>query len=162
MKVHHLNCGTMHMPTAPLVCHVLLVETDGGLVLVDTGFGLQDIADPGRRIGPQRFVLMPMAFWLNDSDAAIQLVCWAGAGFALMLTVNLLPRVSLVLIYALYLSLFYAGQTFMSFQWDMLLVETGFAAAFLAPWRLGRRRDKDGEPPAAALWLLRFLLFHPV
>ncbi|MET7974382.1 hypothetical protein ABZW44_15180 [Streptomyces mirabilis] len=42
MKVHHLNCGTMRMPTAPMVCHVLLVETAGGLVLVDSGYGLAD------------------------------------------------------------------------------------------------------------------------
>ena len=47
MKVHHLNCGSMTPPASPpLVCHVLLVETDGGLVLVDSGFGLDDIAEP--------------------------------------------------------------------------------------------------------------------
>ena len=35
MKVHHLNCGTMRPPGTPaLVCHVLLVETDNGLVPV--------------------------------------------------------------------------------------------------------------------------------
>jgi len=53
MKVHHLNCGTMKMPTAPMVCHVLLIETDNGLVLVDSGFGTQDCDDP-RRVGPAR------------------------------------------------------------------------------------------------------------
>ena len=53
MKVHHLNCGTMNMPTAPLVCHVLLIETDNGLVLVDSGFGTHDCDDP-RRVGPTR------------------------------------------------------------------------------------------------------------
>ena len=37
-EVHHLNCGTMNMPGAPLVCHVLLVETANALVLVDAGF----------------------------------------------------------------------------------------------------------------------------
>ena len=53
MKVHHLNCGTMHPPRgAPCVCHVLLVETDNGLVLVDSGFGLHDCADPTGRVGP--------------------------------------------------------------------------------------------------------------
>jgi glyoxylase-like metal-dependent hydrolase (beta-lactamase superfamily II) len=31
-----------------LVCHVLLVESDAGLVLVDTGFGIQDCARPAR------------------------------------------------------------------------------------------------------------------
>jgi glyoxylase-like metal-dependent hydrolase (beta-lactamase superfamily II) len=59
MKVHHLNCGTMRPPATPLmVCHVLLVETDNGLVLVDTGYGLADIADP-RRLGPVRHLLQP-------------------------------------------------------------------------------------------------------
>jgi hypothetical protein len=48
MKVHHLNCGTMNSPGAPVICHVLLMETDNGLVLVDSGFGLQDCADPTR------------------------------------------------------------------------------------------------------------------
>ena len=60
MKVHHLNCGTIRIPTAPLICHVLLVETDQGLVLVDTGFGLDDIADPGGRVGAQRFMIRPV------------------------------------------------------------------------------------------------------
>jgi glyoxylase-like metal-dependent hydrolase (beta-lactamase superfamily II) len=59
MKVHHLNCGTMRVPTAPVVSHVLLIETSSGLVLVDSGYGLDDIADPARRIGPARHVLRP-------------------------------------------------------------------------------------------------------
>ncbi|MDX3665031.1 MBL fold metallo-hydrolase [Streptomyces europaeiscabiei] len=60
MKVHHLNCGTMLPPTGALVCHVLLVEAPGGLVLVDSGFGLHDIADPGRRVGPARRLIRPV------------------------------------------------------------------------------------------------------
>lgn len=49
MKVHHLNCGSMRpLGAGALVCHVLLVESDSGLVLVDTGFGSLDCADPGR------------------------------------------------------------------------------------------------------------------
>jgi glyoxylase-like metal-dependent hydrolase (beta-lactamase superfamily II) len=60
MKVHHLNCGTMLPPTARLVCHVLLVETGNGLVLVDSGYGLEDIKDPARRVGPARFYVRPV------------------------------------------------------------------------------------------------------
>jgi glyoxylase-like metal-dependent hydrolase (beta-lactamase superfamily II) len=56
MRVHHLNCGTMKMPTAPMVCHVLLIETDNGLVLVDSGFGTDDCADP-KRAGPSRHMV---------------------------------------------------------------------------------------------------------
>ena len=60
MKVHHLNCGTMHPPKGPVcVCHVLLLETDSGLVLVDAGFGTDDCADPKARVGPVRFLTRP-------------------------------------------------------------------------------------------------------
>jgi glyoxylase-like metal-dependent hydrolase (beta-lactamase superfamily II) len=45
VKVHHLNCGTMRPPgVVPMVCHCLLVETEQGLVLVDTGFGVDEAA----------------------------------------------------------------------------------------------------------------------
>ncbi len=65
MRVHHLNCGSMHPvghrlllgtdASGPaMVCHCLLLELDDGLVLVDTGFGLQDIA--------QRTVRLSRAF----------------------------------------------------------------------------------------------------
>lgn len=63
MRIHHLNCGCMcplggalfdgfsKGPTAHLVCHCLLVETERhGLVLVDTGFGLRDVAAPSERL----------------------------------------------------------------------------------------------------------------
>ena len=87
--------------------------------------GLDAVAS---RLGPARFFLTPMVFWRDNSDVAIEAVCWAGVGLSLLLFVNLLPRLSLLLLFALYLSLFYAGQTFMSYQWDTFLLETGFAA----------------------------------
>lgn len=68
MRVHHLNCGSMHLPGARLVCHVLLLETSAGLALVDSGFGTRDIADPQRRIGSYRHVLRPL---LDPEETAI-------------------------------------------------------------------------------------------
>ncbi|MGV9268211.1 MBL fold metallo-hydrolase [Kitasatospora sp. NPDC003701] len=62
MTVHHLNCATMCPyggrlllgSGGPLVgrltAHCLLVEGAEGLILVDTGFGTGDVADP-RRLG---------------------------------------------------------------------------------------------------------------
>jgi glyoxylase-like metal-dependent hydrolase (beta-lactamase superfamily II) len=58
MRVHHLSAGTM-CPLlgralnreARMVCHCLLVETNDGLVLVDSGIGLRDLADPRGRLG---------------------------------------------------------------------------------------------------------------
>jgi glyoxylase-like metal-dependent hydrolase (beta-lactamase superfamily II) len=64
MRVHHLNCATFcpigrllingHGGLAErgrLVCHCLLVEAGGRLILVDTGLGLEDLADPAHRLG---------------------------------------------------------------------------------------------------------------
>jgi glyoxylase-like metal-dependent hydrolase (beta-lactamase superfamily II) len=69
MKVHHLNCGTMNPPRSPAcVCHVLLLETDNGLVLVDSGFGTDDCADPRGRVGPVRFITRPV---FESGEAAL-------------------------------------------------------------------------------------------
>lgn len=89
--VHHLNCGTM-CPlcdrlmndqqgswTQPghLVCHCLLVETNHGLVLVDTGMGLEDIANPTRRFGRAQPAIFRPTFSVDE--AAITQV--RGLGF---------------------------------------------------------------------------------
>ncbi|MEV5900616.1 MBL fold metallo-hydrolase [Streptomyces sp. NPDC052127] len=76
MKVHHLNCGTMRPPGGRLVCHVLLVETANGLVLVDSGYGLGDIADPKRRVGPPRHLVRPL---FDPAETAVRQV--EGLGF---------------------------------------------------------------------------------
>ncbi len=67
--VHHLDCGTMCPHAAGalglvdrdaghLIARCLLIEAPGGLVLVDTGYGSGDIADPAR-LGPARHRLRP-------------------------------------------------------------------------------------------------------
>ncbi|MGH8266185.1 MAG: lipase maturation factor family protein [Steroidobacteraceae bacterium] len=106
------------------------------------------VAAVGRAVGPERFFLMPMVFWFNASDLAIQAVCWAGAGLSLLLVFNLLPRLSLFLLYVLYLSLLYGGQAFMTYQWDTFLLEAGFLALLLS------------FAATPGIWLLRWLLFR--
>jgi glyoxylase-like metal-dependent hydrolase (beta-lactamase superfamily II) len=72
MKVHHLNCGTMRPALTPdLVCHVLLVETPKGLVLVDSGFGLEDVRDPAGRLGGARRLTRPV---LDPSETTLRQV----------------------------------------------------------------------------------------
>lgn len=55
MKVHHINCGIiqgLHVCGEHLICHCLLIETENsGLILVDTGLGVQDLIDPVPRLG---------------------------------------------------------------------------------------------------------------
>ncbi|BAZ09264.1 beta-lactamase domain-containing protein [Calothrix sp. NIES-4071] len=62
MRIHHLNCGCMcpvggalfdgfsRGLTASLVCHCLLIESNEGLVLIDTGFGQRDVRAPLSRL----------------------------------------------------------------------------------------------------------------
>jgi predicted DCC family thiol-disulfide oxidoreductase YuxK len=100
------------------------------------------------RVGPLRFFLMPMVFWWNASDLSIQAVCWAGAALSVLLVLNLVPRLSLFLLYVLYLSLLYGGQTFMTYQWDTFLLEAGFLSLLLS----------FAQRPG--VWLLRWLLFR--
>ena len=70
MTVHHLNCGTMRPPLAPaMVAHCLLVERPEGLLLVDTGYGSDDVADP-RRLGLPFKALVRPALDLAETAAA--------------------------------------------------------------------------------------------
>ncbi|HUO03905.1 MAG TPA: lipase maturation factor family protein [Candidatus Binataceae bacterium] len=106
------------------------------------------IAAIENQIGPERYRLFPMVFWIDSSDFAIQAACWLGALFSILLIFNFLPRLSLLLLYVLYLSLVYAGQEFMTFQWDSLLLESGFLALFLT---IAQR---------PGIYLLRWLMFR--
>jgi glyoxylase-like metal-dependent hydrolase (beta-lactamase superfamily II) len=76
MRIHHLNCGTdcplggalfdgrSASAFGKLVCHCLLIETDAhGLVLVDTGFGLRDVAHP--HASPEPRITRPWRLMLN-------------------------------------------------------------------------------------------------
>lgn len=81
--------------------------------------------------GARSYWMLPGVFWLAHGDVFLRGVCIAGGAISVVLLFGYLERVSLVLLYILYLSLCTAGQDFMSFQWDMLLLETGFLAIFL-------------------------------
>jgi glyoxylase-like metal-dependent hydrolase (beta-lactamase superfamily II) len=47
MKIHHLNCATIHIHLPyPGVTHSLLLEGEDSLTLIDTGFGMKDYTSP--------------------------------------------------------------------------------------------------------------------
>ncbi len=97
--------------------------------------------------GGMRFYFVPTLFWINASDAALLGVCWAGVAIAAMVLVGFFERAGLAILFVLYLSLSSAGQEFLSFQWDALLIEVGFLAIFLVNSRV-------------VVWLFRWLLFR--
>ena len=110
--------------------------------------------------GPLRYWMLPTLAWWNASDGALQALCAAGSLMSVLLIAGIAPVASLAGCWLLYLSLVTVGQDFLSFQWDALLLETGFLAMFLAPWRAWSRPRRDPPPSRLALWLLRWLLFR--
>jgi glyoxylase-like metal-dependent hydrolase (beta-lactamase superfamily II) len=60
--------GSLVEPTK-IVAHCLLIEADGELVLVDTGFGLGDCSDPKRLGQPFRALVRPIC---DEGESAIR------------------------------------------------------------------------------------------
>src|ERR1700733_910758 len=93
------------------------------------------LAAVSKTLGPRGYWSVPTIFWIAHGDGFIQATAIAGAALAIVLLSGMLAprweRLVLVALYALYLSLCTAGQDFLSFQWDSLLLETGFLAIFL-------------------------------
>ncbi len=90
---------------------------------------------------------VPTVFWLNASDSMIRAVGIAGICLSVLLLLGVRWRILLALLFVLYLSLVTAGQEFMGYQWDALLLEAGFLAILL------------GSSPIV-VWLYRWLLFR--
>jgi lipase maturation factor 1 len=121
------------------------------------------------QFGQGAYLLLPTLCWFNSSNGFLHFLCGGGVIFSLLLIFGIAPAVSLVGLFVFYLSLTIAGQAFLSFQWDVLLLETGFLSIFFAPWRLWPReliwRPGSLTPATtspvsrAGLFLLKFLLF---
>lgn len=82
MRVHHLNCATLRPRPAQLihgkggwlqrgrlVSHCLLLESEAGLILVDSGFGTRDVSEPHARLG--RVLLRVLSPSLDVHETAI-------------------------------------------------------------------------------------------
>ncbi len=78
-RIHHLDCGSMRPLGAPggrlmprrMVAHCLLVERPEGLVLVDSGFGTADLADPKRLGRPFLAMVRPELDPLQTAAAQV-------------------------------------------------------------------------------------------
>jgi hypothetical protein len=104
--------------------------------------------------GISDYLRLPTLFWLNSSDTALSGAAWSGCAAAVLIILGRWQRTALIVAYVLYLSIYHACQPFMNFQWDGLLLESGFLAIFLTPrsrvvvllfrWLLFRLRFMSG------------------
>jgi predicted DCC family thiol-disulfide oxidoreductase YuxK len=146
------------------LCHLaaflsLWVQVDG-LIGPRGVLPLQPFLDWVRaQTGAGRYWLLPTLSWISASETALHMQCAAGTAASLLLIAGMVPAWSAAAAWVLYLSLSVAGQTFLEFQWDILLTEAGLLAVFLAsPTRLRLRAGLS--TPRLARFLLVWLLFR--
>jgi hypothetical protein len=104
--------------------------------------------------------LLPTIFWFKSSDRALFSVCGIGLLASVCLIFGFLELPALIILFVSYLSLTVAGQDFLSFQWDVLLIETGFLAIWVAPWQLWTGTTAASGVSPFAFFLLWWLLFR--
>jgi hypothetical protein len=102
------------------------------------------------QLGSAAYWNCPTVFWLNSSDGALRAGWILGALCAL--AAIFAPwkgavRGAFAACLILWLSLCIVGQDFLSFQWDVLLLEAGFLAIF-------------ADNSLIRLWLFRWLIFR--
>uniref|UniRef100_A0A8C5BXL2 Lipase maturation factor n=1 Tax=Gadus morhua TaxID=8049 RepID=A0A8C5BXL2_GADMO len=115
-----------------------------------------------------QFQSSPTLLWLSpklglSTHTSVELLCLVGAALSLAATLLEPLRDSLVffVLWLLYLSLYQVGQVFLYFQWDNLLLETGFLCVLVAPLCLVRGAPRgERQHDRVTFWLLRWLLFR--
>ncbi len=133
--------------------------------------GIAPIAETmeSARAAGYAFLDLPTVFWLGASDA-LQ-VAWLalGVGAAIALVFGVWPRLSLALLWVVYLSFEIVGSAsirspFLAFQWDILLLEATVCAWLYAPRGVLPYRGARATiaPSPFARFLIAWLLFRLV
>jgi hypothetical protein len=109
--------------------------------------------------GPTTYWQLPTLLWLDSSDRALHALCWGGFLLGAALFAGFLPGMCALLLWLFYLSIVVAGQVFLGYQWDSLLLEAGLLALLMAPWQPRLSLATDG-PWRFTVWLVRWLVFR--
>jgi lipase maturation factor/vitamin K-dependent gamma-carboxylase-like protein len=92
---------------------------------------VRELMDAVRADGRVSLFDLPTLLWRFHSDGVLVGGTVAGAALAVVALCGWRPRLCFALSTVLYLSYATVGRDFLSFQWDNLLLECGFLAAFL-------------------------------
>ena len=109
--------------------------------------------------GAEAYYRLPTLLWLWPGDALLLGLCWAGIALSAAAVAGLVPIATFAGLWLCYLSLTVAGQDFLSFQWDVLLLEAGLLAVLYAPPVRRLPLGAGPETGAAARWLVWGLAF---
>jgi len=105
-------------------------------------------------IGFSRFWYAPTVFWFSAGNHALMAVCWTGLLVSVLLTINILPRGTLLVCFVCFISFVSAASDFSGYQSDGMLLESGFISLFLAPPGFRPRLAANSPPMRASIFLL--------
>jgi lipase maturation factor 1 len=98
--------------------------------------------------------------WFGASDGFLRGMCIGGIVLSIALLLGLWPPLTLTLLWIFYLSLVAVGRDFLSFQWDVLLLETTVLAIFFSSGRVLPKFSRERLPSGLIVFVLYFLLFR--
>jgi len=111
-------------------------------------------------LGEKAYYYYPTLMWFNSSDFFLSSLSILGILLSVVLILGYFTLPVVLTVYIIYLSLIVVGQNFMSFQWDALLLETGFLAIFIAPRNFFSGSLNSPPPSRILIFLFWFLLFR--
>ncbi len=112
------------------------------------------------QVGNVGFLHAPSLQWFFQNFGGMDFICISGMIFSILLLSGILPGISAIVLWLLYLSVYTGGQRFLSFQWDILLLETGFLSIFVAPFCFRFQLSKQYSLSGGCVFLMRWLLFR--
>ncbi|XP_071830736.1 lipase maturation factor 2-like isoform X2 [Apostichopus japonicus] len=139
-----------------------------GLYGVDGILPARLVLNRGHHTPLKKFQDLPTLLWfLQDygieASAGMELICILGiaASLVCLLSPRMRDSMTFALLWFLYLSVYQVGQTFLWFQWDSLLLETGFLTMLVAPLQLLKWKSREErQHDTITFWLIRWLLFR--
>ncbi|XP_067044507.1 lipase maturation factor 2-like [Acropora muricata] len=115
----------------------------------------------------ENFWRKPTLLWLTpklglDTETGMEFLCLLGMLLSLlaMSFKSWRDSITFFLLWFLYYSLYQVGQTFVYFQWDILLMETGFLTILVSPLILFKSSNQDRHHNNIMLWLVKWLAFR--
>lgn len=107
----------------------------------------------------QNFLEFPALYSFVPHETGQVWLQFLGFGASFALLTGIMPKLSSIICYFCYLGFVLTGHTFMSFQWDILLLEAGFLLILIAPWKNFLKPAETYRPNSVILLLHWGLLF---
>jgi hypothetical protein len=118
-----------------------------------------DLPSLREQVGASAYWRFPTPFWFGAPDGALI----AGAVGGTLLSLAVLAGVThggvLLALWLLYGSYVHGTRYFYWYGWEMQLLETGFLAVFMCPWRSLRPWPAE-RVPVITIWLLKWIVFR--